>query len=135
VGVLDSLFAWMSIRENFALPTLSQDTRVGLISTASTRRRLIDYIGRLGIVLGDPEDAITTLSGGNQQKVVIARWLASGPESCCLLGPSIKSARTESGALIRRSKRSSSSNWTSRAFCNASSRHSSSDVRKVTRPK
>jgi ABC-type sugar transport system ATPase subunit len=84
---LDSLFAWMSIRENFALPTLSQDTRMGLISRASTRRRLNDYIGRLGIVLGDPEDAITTLSGGNQQKVVIARWLASGPEVLLLNDP------------------------------------------------
>ena len=84
---LDSLFAWMSIRENFALPTLAQDSRIGLINRASTRRRLNEYIGRLGIVLGDPEDAITTLSGGNQQKVVIARWLASGPEILLLNDP------------------------------------------------
>jgi ABC-type sugar transport system ATPase subunit len=84
---LDSLFAWMSIRENFALPTLSQDVRMGLLSKASTRKRLDAYISRLGIVLGDPEDAITTLSGGNQQKVVIARWLASGPEVLLLNDP------------------------------------------------
>jgi ABC-type sugar transport system ATPase subunit len=84
---LDSLFSWMTIRENFSLPTLSQDTRMGLISRASTRRRLNEYISRLGIVLGSPEDAITTLSGGNQQKVVIARWLASGPEILLLNDP------------------------------------------------
>jgi ABC-type sugar transport system ATPase subunit len=84
---LDSLFAWMTIRENFALPTLSQDLRMGLIRRGSTSRRLNEYIGRLGIVLGDPEDAITTLSGGNQQKVVIARWLASGPEILLLNDP------------------------------------------------
>jgi ABC-type sugar transport system ATPase subunit len=84
---LDSLFAWMSIRENFALPTLAQDARMGLVSTRSTRRRFEAYITRLGIVLGDPEDAITTLSGGNQQKVVVARWLASGPEILLLNDP------------------------------------------------
>ena len=84
---LDSLFAWMSISENFALPTLTQDTRTGLLSRRSTRRRLDAYVSRLGIVLGDPEDGITTLSGGNQQKVVIARWLASGPEVLLLNDP------------------------------------------------
>ena len=84
---LDSLFAWMSICENFALPTLGQDTRLGLLSARSTRMRLNEYVGRLGIVLGDPDDAITTLSGGNQQKVVIARWLASGPEIMLLNDP------------------------------------------------
>ena len=77
----------MTIRENFALPTLAQDTRMGLLSTRSTRKRFDAYISRLGIVLGDPEDAITTLSGGNQQKVVIARWLASGPEILLLNDP------------------------------------------------
>ena len=84
---LDSLFAWMSIRENFALPTLAQDARWGWLSKRATRRRFEAYISRLGIVLGDPEDAITTLSGGNQQKVVIARWLASGPEVLLLNDP------------------------------------------------
>ena len=77
----------MSIRENFALPTLAQDARIGLLSRRATRKRLDAYISRLGIVLGDPEDAITTLSGGNQQKVVIARWLASGPEILLLNDP------------------------------------------------
>ena len=84
---LDSLFAWMTIRENFALPTLRHDSRLGLLTPRASRKRLNSYIGRLGIVLGDPEDAITTLSGGNQQKVVIARWLASGPEILLLNDP------------------------------------------------
>jgi len=84
---LDSLFAWMTIRENFALPTLGHDARFGLLSKRSTQRRLDAYVSRLGIVLGDAEDAITTLSGGNQQKVVIARWLASGPEILLLNDP------------------------------------------------
>jgi ABC-type sugar transport system ATPase subunit len=84
---LDAVFSWMSIRENFAMPTLARDSRLGLLRTGSSRRRLRSYIDRLGIVLGSPEHAITTLSGGNQQKVIIARWLAYGPRVLLLNDP------------------------------------------------
>ncbi|HEV2239939.1 MAG TPA: sugar ABC transporter ATP-binding protein [Streptosporangiaceae bacterium] len=84
---LDSLFSWMTIRENFALPTLGQDTRLGWLSPRLSRRRFASYIDRLQIVLGSPEDAITTLSGGNQQRVIIARWLAFGPHILLLNDP------------------------------------------------
>jgi ABC-type sugar transport system ATPase subunit len=84
---LDSLFSWMTIRENFALPTLGQDSRFGWLSPRSSRRRFASYIERLQIVLGSPEDAITTLSGGNQQRVIIARWLAFGPRILLLNDP------------------------------------------------
>ena len=83
----DSLFRWMSIRENFALPTLSRDTRFGWLNLRSSARRLNSYVRRIGIVLGAQDDPITTLSGGNQQKVVIARWLASGPRVLLLNDP------------------------------------------------
>jgi ABC-type sugar transport system ATPase subunit len=84
---LDAVFSWMSIRENFALPTLARDQRFGWLRTRSSRRRLGAYVNRLGIVLGSPEHAITTLSGGNQQKVIIARWLAYGPRVLLLNDP------------------------------------------------
>ena len=84
---LDAVFSWMSIRENFALPTLARDGRLGWLRTRSSRRRLDAYVNRLGIVLGSPEDSITTLSGGNQQKVIIARWLAYGPRVLLLNDP------------------------------------------------
>jgi ABC-type sugar transport system ATPase subunit len=83
----ESLFSWMSIRENFGMPTLQRDTKGGWLRPASTRRRLEEYIRRLGIVLGDPEDRVTTLSGGNAQKVIIARWLAADPEILLLNDP------------------------------------------------
>jgi ABC-type sugar transport system ATPase subunit len=84
---LDAVFSWMSIRENFALPTLGRDGRFGWLRTSSSRRRLAAYVNRLGIVLGSAEHQITTLSGGNQQKVIIARWLAYGPRVLLLNDP------------------------------------------------
>jgi ABC-type sugar transport system ATPase subunit len=84
---LDSLFSWMTIRENFALPTLGQDSRFGWLSVRSSRRRFASYVDRLQIVLRSPEDAITTLSGGNQQRVILARWLAFGPRILLLNDP------------------------------------------------
>lgn len=82
-----ALFGWMSIRENFAMPTMPVDATRGWLRPWSSRKRLEGYISQLNIVLGDPDHAITTLSGGNQQKVVIARWLASGPRVLLLNDP------------------------------------------------
>ena len=83
----DSLFSWMTIRENFALPTLGQDSRFGWLSTRSSRRRFASFVDRLQITLRSPEDPITTLSGGNQQRVIIARWLAFAPRILLLNDP------------------------------------------------
>jgi ABC-type sugar transport system ATPase subunit len=83
----DSLVPWMSIRENFALPTLREDRKFGGLSLASSRKRFEPYTRALGIKYGRESDAITTLSGGNQQKVVIARWLAFGPRVLILNDP------------------------------------------------
>ena len=83
----ESMFGWMSIRENFGMPTLKKDTVGGWLRPSSTVRRLEEYVRRMGIVLGDPEDRITTLSGGNAQKVIIARWLAAEPRVLLLNDP------------------------------------------------
>ena len=77
----------MSICENFGMPTLGRDTLTGWLRPRRTRARFKQYVDELGIVLGDPDDRITTLSGGNQQKVVIARWLAAGPKILVLNDP------------------------------------------------
>jgi ABC-type sugar transport system ATPase subunit len=83
----ESLFESKSILENFALPTLDRDTSGGLIRPGSTRERFAGHVERLGIKYGRSDDLITTLSGGNQQKVVVARWLATDPKVLLLNDP------------------------------------------------
>ncbi len=83
----ESVLPWMSILDNFAIATARQDVTKGLLSADSAEKRFGHYAGRLNIKYGRSSDAITTLSGGNQQKVVIARWLAAAPEVLLLNDP------------------------------------------------
>lgn len=69
----------MSVVENMSLGTLSQHSRRGLIDMPAERRLGREMVEKLGIRTPGIDQPVRFLSGGNQQKVVIGRWLASGP--------------------------------------------------------
>jgi ABC-type sugar transport system ATPase subunit len=83
----EALFGGMSVVENFSLATIDRDTRGGLIARSRSSRRLARFRERLGIAYTDDGQAIDTLSGGNQQKVVLARALAAEPRVLLLNDP------------------------------------------------
>src|SRR5882724_6993193 len=81
------IFPNLSILDNFGITSLARDLRGGLLSTRSRRRRYEPFRERLSIVGDNPDLPITSLSGGNQQKVLLARLLARDPEVLLLNDP------------------------------------------------
>ncbi len=77
----------MSVRENTTLATLPKHVRYGLVSRASERSATAQAIAELGIRTASGELTASHLSGGNQQKVVLAKWLAAQPQVIILDEP------------------------------------------------
>jgi ribose transport system ATP-binding protein len=68
----------MSVRKNVTMPSLSRVTgALGIVRQGTEKRITQDLIDRLAIKTGSTETAVTDLSGGNQQKVVLAKWLGT----------------------------------------------------------
>jgi ABC-type sugar transport system ATPase subunit len=69
----------LTIRDNISLSTLRRLSVAGFVNGAEERRTARATASRLGVVPSDIEVPIETLSGGNQQKVVLGRWLSIQP--------------------------------------------------------
>ena len=70
----------LSIEDNILLPSARAYTRFGLLSRARARPAIAALIRDLDIRPPDRDAPVETLSGGNRQKVAIAKWLMSGAE-------------------------------------------------------
>ena len=70
----------LSIARNASMTVLGRLVRHGLISTKSERNLATQWGAKLHLKAGDPSAPVGTLSGGNQQKVVLGKWLATSPK-------------------------------------------------------
>jgi ABC-type sugar transport system ATPase subunit len=69
-----------SLQTNFALPNLDRFSRGGFVNRQKERGEFARYTDQLQIKAASPEEKVGNLSGGNQQKVVLAKWLARNCE-------------------------------------------------------
>lgn len=83
----EGLLLPMAIRDNLSLAALAGMGRLGIVDGDQERRVVDEMVKRLHIKIGDADDPVGTLSGGNQQKVVIGKWLLTRPQLILLNDP------------------------------------------------
>jgi len=75
----EGLVLQLGIDQNLVLPSLADISRAGVVDRAAQRRLTSTAIADTAMKLGQPSDPVSSLSGGNQQKVVLGKWLARQP--------------------------------------------------------
>jgi ABC-type sugar transport system ATPase subunit len=83
----DCLIGDQSIGDNIGIASLGKIVRYGVLDVAAGRRRASDQVNTLHIKAVSIDDEVRTLSGGNQQKVQIARWLAASARILIMVDP------------------------------------------------
>jgi len=74
------LYLDFSIQRNVVAAMLDQVTRAGFVDGALERNLALEQMQRLNVRSTGPEQVVRTLSGGNQQKVLLGKWLAVNPK-------------------------------------------------------
>jgi ABC-type sugar transport system ATPase subunit len=81
------LFTILTIRGNVPVMNMKKISRNGFINDALERNATLEYVDKLKIATNSIEKEAAKLSGGNQQKVVLAKWLATNPKVLILDEP------------------------------------------------
>ncbi|PXY21308.1 sugar ABC transporter ATP-binding protein [Prauserella muralis] len=76
----EGIIADLSVRDNIALAVLPRFSRGGLVAEKRIDALVETFVRRLRIKAASPQQKVRELSGGNQQKVLIARWLCTEPK-------------------------------------------------------
>ena len=94
-----------SVLDNFVLPNLKLFHQWGVVRLTDALRGLATYVDSLRIRTDHPRKTVSLLSGGNQQKVVLAKWMARAPRVLLLDEPTIGvdiGAKSEIVQLVRK---------------------------------
>ena len=83
----EGIIPHMSVRENVTLAVLPRLTKGGRVDRKAERDLVTRFVDALGIKASHIDQPVRELSGGNQQKVLLARWLATDPELLILDEP------------------------------------------------
>jgi ribose transport system ATP-binding protein len=83
----EGIIPYLSVRENLTLAALPLLSRHGIVAKERQRELVDRFIARLGIRTSNADQPIRELSGGNQQKVLLARWLCLHPKLLILDEP------------------------------------------------
>ena len=81
------LFSQMSVAENVTICTIAETVRLGLVSRRREHQMATQSAERLAVKTADIHAPVTSLSGGNQQKIIIGRWLLTQPKVLLLDDP------------------------------------------------
>ncbi len=86
----EGLFLERSIGDNIVISQIDAlASRGGLLDPQQKSIKAAEWVAQLKIATPDPDNAANTLYGGNQQRIVVAKWLATGPDVLILNGPTM----------------------------------------------
>jgi len=86
----EGLFLPQSIGDNIIVSELDKlSSRLGIIDRDKKKEEIRQWVDKLSIATPNPDSACSTLSGGNQQRVVLAKWLSRDLKVLVLNGPTM----------------------------------------------